>query len=203
MWHATKPRSRAYARALSYHIFDWNVILFPLLMLKSVHLRTRSDLNLKRVSMLPVGLKHWPCLFWTVHERSATSARFICLLVLLLKSENDCNSTALFLFFLTPYSPPIKCHYNIDIGALLHWWLCQIPVETVMRVKLSIYVLQQFLIVLRFFLNCAWGLGLKSVPYHLHSEWQWAQAVILCFQNWNEWHTLCGSICLYDNSVPP
>lgn len=137
--------------------------------LNSVHLRTRSDLNLKRVSTLPVGLKHWPCLFSAVHERSATSARFICLLVLLLKSENDFNSTALsifwFLFFLTPNLPPITCHYNMDIGALLHRWPCQIPVEAVMHVKLSINVLQQFLIVLRFFLNCTWGLDLKA--YHI------------------------------------
>lgn len=151
---------------LSHLWLKFNFISFAYgLHLKSVHLHTRSDLNLKRVSTLPVGLKHWPCLFWMVHERSATSARFICLLVLLLKSENDFSSTALFLFFLTPNSPPIKCHYNMDIGALLHRWLCQIPVETMMRVKLSIYVLQQFLIVLRFFLICAWGLGLKA--YHI------------------------------------
>lgn len=49
------------------------------------------------------------------------------------------------------------------IWILVHF--CQIPVETVMHVRLSIYVLQQFLIVLRFFLNSAWGLHLKA--YHI------------------------------------
>lgn len=164
--HAYGPMHKSFPITSHLWLF-WNLISFAYaLRLKAVHLCTRSDLNLKSVSTLPVGLKNWPCLFWTVHERSETSARFICLLVLLLKSENDLNSTALSIFrFLLFYLPPIKCHYNMDIGALLHWWPCQIPVETLMHVRLSIYALQQFLIVLRFFLNSAWGLRLKA--YHI------------------------------------
>lgn len=178
-----------------FPITSLNFFLFPFAYafhLKSGYLRPRSDLNLKRVSTLPVGLKHWPCLFWAAHERSATSARFICLLVLLLKSENDFSSTALsifwVLFFLTPNLPPITCHYNMDIGELLHRWPCQIPVETVKHVKLSIYVLQQFFIVLRFFLNCTWGLDLKA--YHIiytqndNEQILWFQLKWIAYKMW-------------------
>lgn len=110
----------------------WNWISFAYaLPLKAGHLCTKSDLNLKKVSALPVGLKHWPWLFWMVHERSEKSARFICRLVLLLKSENDFNSTALsifwFLLFLTPNSHVtiiwILVHFCTDDHVKFQWKL--------------------------------------------------------------------------------